>query len=112
MFLKLELKSFFEKGIKRDLIKLNLFLYRFNFLWHYYYFNYICKKKSLKLTLLRSVFINKTSRLQYSLQNYSCTYNFFFINNWLLLYFFFILKKGNFIVYSNIFLTKKWISIS
>lgn len=31
-FLKLELKSVFKKGIKRDLLKLNLFLYKFGFL--------------------------------------------------------------------------------
>lgn len=31
-FLKLELKSVFKQGIKRDLIKVNLFLYRFGFL--------------------------------------------------------------------------------
>lgn len=80
-FLKMELKSVFKKGIKRDLIKVNLFLYKFGFLWSYFFFNQISKKKYLNLTLLRSVFINKSSKLQYTLENYKCNYNIFFSNN-------------------------------
>ena len=100
--LKLNLKSLFKFGILRDILKLNLFFYKFTFLWSNFTFTSVFCLNRLKLTLLRSVFVNKTSKVQYILQNYICDYNIILSTSWFLFYWLFLFKHIKIIKYSKL----------
>ena len=100
--LELKLKSIFKFGLLRDVFKLNLFLYKFIFFWKFFKFSSIFCQNQLKITLLRSVFVNKTSRVQYLLQNYMCNYTIYVSTSWFLFYWLFLFKNFKILKYSKL----------
>ena len=101
-FLKLNLKNLTTFGLIRDVLTLNLFCYKFSSFWNKIYVGQIFINYKLKLTLLRSVFVDKNARNQYALKNYFCNYHVFLQNVWFLFYFLFLLKNKKLVIYSKL----------
>lgn len=95
-------KSIFRKGLVRDLVSLNLFFYKLKFVWFNIFIGSIKQKTKVKITLLRSPFVNKKARLQYALKTYTCFYSLSIKNIWFLHYLLNVISQFFFFKYSTL----------